>query len=244
MSLTKIAQEIKRKERTLVIYNPPNDIFVADVKDYFENMNLRVTTQETFSTELTDSAHLRLQNNTIVTVSHSFLHNLITYGHLKRDNDKNSEADFYTFLKNIKLTTFTTTDIEQMQAVYDEIIDRANRAHSATLYISLHDGIESINRLREYNRLENQECPVILYTTPRQTVPNSDILHPEVVDVDEITRAWFAVCNADQQPTAKTALVALERGSHPFYGFWTDDPGIVDRIVAYLTSLSNKNEYE
>jgi len=242
MSLIKIAQEIKRMERDLIIYNPPDDAFVINTKDYFENMNVRVTTQETFSAELVDSAHLRLQNNTIVTVPHSFLHNLITNGHIQRDRDKHNKTDFYTFLKNIKLTTFTTTDIEQMQAVYDEIIDRANRIHSATLYISLHDEIESIDRVKEYNRLENQNCPVVLYTTPNQLVPNSNVLLPQIVDVDEITQAWFAVCNPDQQPAAKTALVAIERGSLPFYGFWTDDPGIVDRIVAYLIDLDNKRK--
>lgn len=240
MSLIEIAQEIKEKERTLIIYNPPpNSTLVADIKDHLSNMNVRVTTQQTLSPELADAAHLQLHNNTIVTVSHSLLRTFVSGDRTTHRTEK-SEGEFSTFLKNIKLTTFTTTDVDQMRAVYDEIVDRAQRTNGATLHISLHDEVEPLESRNEYTRLENQNCPVVLYATPHQRVPNSDVFNSQIVDVDEIGRVWLAVCASDQQPSAKTALVAIECGSLPFYGFWTDDPGIVDRILSYLATLRQK----
>lgn len=53
---------------------------------------------------------------------------------------------------------------------------------------------------------------------------------------EEIERSWFVAYDGGGIGVNKCALLAEERDSGSFYGFWTYDPSTVDWIIEYLDS--------
>ena len=53
-------------------------------------------------------------------------------------------------------------------------------------------------------------------------------------DGHELGRFWFVVFDGDGNELRTCALLAEERDPDAFYGFWTYDPALVGRLVAYL----------
>ena len=51
---------------------------------------------------------------------------------------------------------------------------------------------------------------------------------------DEIETSWFVVFDGGGAENYKTALLATERAPNQWYGFWSNDHELVDRIQTYL----------
>ncbi|WP_135822636.1 DICT sensory domain-containing protein [Halostella litorea] len=56
-------------------------------------------------------------------------------------------------------------------------------------------------------------------------------------DADEIVDHWWVAYDGDGDDADKSLLLAQERGPNEFYGFWSDDPAVVDDTIARLETL-------
>jgi DICT domain-containing protein len=131
---------------------------------------------------------------------------------------------------------FTSYDTRQMVAASREIEDRAWRLGEG----SLHAGFQQLSILSDqmevYTRLASREgLDVHAYACPDAEVPEHDTdLTIHVERSDEIAKSWFVVYDGNGVDENKCALLAEERESRAFYGFWTYDPDTVDWLIEYL----------
>ncbi|WP_101297850.1 sensor protein [Halegenticoccus soli] len=144
-----------------------------------------------------------------------------------------AEADLHYLLELLDDTLFTSFDRRRMLAASREFEDRAARVGRGTLYagfqslsamraqISVYRGLGSIAGLsvRVYGRAD-WEPPAIPGVTAHRIADDAD-----EADV------WFVTYDGGGNPLYKCALVAEEVLPGTFYGFWTYDPALVDRVV-------------
>lgn len=135
---------------------------------------------------------------------------------------------------------FATTDRTQLLATSREIEDRAWRVGRG----QLHAGFQSLSVFRTqsglYRRLaEETDLDVRVYGRPDWTPPRVDGLTAIATEDDEIGEFWFVVYR-DPERRNSSALLAQERSTDEYYGFWKYDAGAVERFATYLeTSYSS-----
>lgn len=147
------------------------------------------------------------------------------------DTDRTAYRQFLGLFRN---SPFSTTDRAQLLATSREIEDRAWRAGQG----ELHAGFQSMSVFRSqagpYRRLaEETGLDVRVYGRPDWTPFDSNDLGTVAVDDDDIGRVWFVVYR-DPSGENSCALLAEERSPDEYFGFWTYDDRLVDRIVEYL----------
>lgn len=139
-------------------------------------------------------------------------------------------------LDHLDETLFTSYSQADMVAASREIEDRAYRVGSGTL----HAGFQYIstlqNELPVYERLGSTDVDVHAYAFPDTDPPDNDEFTLHIVRAEEIRETWFVGFDGGPNPGDKCALLAEERDSRTFYGFWTYDEGTVDWILDHLES--------
>ena len=157
------------------------------------------------------------------------------------DNDARPPASYSEpVLDHLEETLFTSYSIKQMFMASREIEDRAWRVGSG----ELHAGFQTLDVLTgqadAYNQLGAQtDLSVHAYAAPvseTPAVPNTEGFTLHVERDEEIEKTWFVVYDGGGVDENKCALLAEERGSREFYGFWSYDPDTVDYLLCYLQS--------
>lgn len=234
MSLTELIEGVEAHEKTLRVLNATPDV-VDTLAVQFGDRNLTVTGETTPSGQ--PSAFVVLsQDGEFVTAA--------SVAEVLADNaETETEPGFSTdsyrpILDHLDETMFTSYDTRQMISASREIEDRAWRLGTG----ELHAGFQKLSilapQMNAYERLaEKDGLDVHAYAAPDTDVPRHDTdLTIHVERSDEIRRSWFVVYDGAGVDVNKCALLAEERDSHAFYGFWTYDPDTVDWIVDYLTT--------
>ena len=131
-------------------------------------------------------------------------------------------------------TTFVSFDKRQMLAAAREIEDRAYRRLRGTL----RTGFQRLSALRHQERVyealaTETDLDVHVYGRPDwdPEVPGATV---HEADDGEIGAFWFVVFDGGGDDERACALVAEERDSGGFHGFWTYDPETVGAIDAHL----------
>jgi len=232
MSLTELIAGVEDHEKTLSVFNA-DAAEVEALREQFHDRNLTVTEASTDSGKPASFAVLA-EDGAFVTAAD-------VEEVLAPDVDTEPAFDdvaFSPILDHLDETLFTSYDIGQMVAASREIEDRAWRIRSGTLY----SGFQTLSILTEqldvYERLAaKDQLEVHAYAAPDVDVPDHDSdLTIHVQRTDEIRRSWFVVYDGADIDVNKCALLAEERDTRSFYGFWTYDPSTVDWIVDHLES--------
>jgi hypothetical protein len=142
------------------------------------------------------------------------------------------EIDYPDLLRAIDETVFTDYGRRRMTLASREIEEHAYRNGG-----TLHAGFQELSNVqpqrRLYANLADAGVETHLYGERDWTVPGDG--HAIHAHADpEITRSWFVVLDGDDAD--KRALLAEERQSNEFYGFWTYDPDIVDTVLTRLAA--------
>ncbi|WP_129116974.1 DICT sensory domain-containing protein [Halegenticoccus tardaugens] len=144
---------------------------------------------------------------------------------------KLAEADLHYLLELLDDSVFSSFDRRQMLAASREFEDRAARVGRGTLSA----GFQSLSAMR-------RQLPVYreLASLPGLSVHvygRADWDPPDVPGVvvhrladGELADVWFVAYDGGGNPMYECALVAEEVGPGDFYGFWTYDPALVDRV--------------
>lgn len=237
MSLSDVIEYVKRNEKALVVYNPTADsTLVSDLRDYFRTQNVRVTGQQTDSGEPQGVVVLKLDDNVLSAVPVEQLQELISGGALRTTGVGIDDSEYHEILQYLKETTFTSYDKSQMITISHEIEDRALRVNSGQLYSGFQTGTKIRNQDTRYGRLGTQPLDIHTFAAPDGSPVDIEGITHHAEATEEIERSWFVVFDGGGKDKFKTALLAIEQAPNQFYGFWSDDPGIVDRIKAYIES--------
>ena len=236
MSLAAVIEYVKGNEKTLVVFNPPPDsTLVADLRAYFRTQNVTVRGQQTAAGEPAGVTVLKTADDEVLaSVPTAQLEELLDGGALRHDGVGIDDTEYHEILSHLKETTFTSYNKRQMVLISHEIEDRAMRVNEGRLLTGFQYNSKLLDQRTLYERLGTTNLDIHTFAVPDgPTVEINGITHhPE--DNEEIRRSWFVVFDGGGQDRYKTALLATEQAPNSFYGFWSDDPGIVDRIGEYL----------
>jgi len=235
MSLASVIEYVRGNEKTLVVYNPPVDgTLVSDLRDYFQTQNVTVTSQQTDSGAPAGIAVLRLGEEVLASVPLDQLAELVDGGALDNSGLGVDDAKYHEILSHLKETTFTSYNKRQMVLISHEIEDRAMRVNEGRLLTGFQYNSKLLDQQTLYERLGTTNLDIHTFGVPDgQPVDIDGITHHAETN-EEIERSWFVIFDGGGQDRYKTALLATEQAPNSFYGFWSDDPGIVDRIGEYL----------
>ncbi|WP_255196381.1 DICT sensory domain-containing protein [Halorarius litoreus] len=230
MSLTELIEGVEAHEKTLRVFNADPEV-VDTLRVQFGDRNLTVVGESTPSGQ--PSAFVVLSQDDEFVTAASVAEVLVD----DAEADPGFSADSYRpILDHLDETLFTSYDTQQMISASREIEDRAWRLGKG----ELHAGFQKLSILAPqmdvYERLAEKEgLDVHAYAAPDADVPRHDTdMTIHVERSDEIRRSWFVVYDGGGVDVNKCALLAEERESRAFYGFWTYDPDTVDWLVDYL----------
>jgi len=234
MTLRDGLEFVRRIEKELCIFNAaPEDPIDERLETLFETQNLRITTTRTSSGQ-PPVAVLSDQDGVLETVSLSTLRAVADHNPGRTNALGVADAGYDRLLAHLKETTFTSYDTEQMLYASREIEDRARRVGSGTI----HAGFQRMSVLHGqrsvYGDLPKQGVTVHAYGVPDAPSPDFGSGHVHAVGSDELATTWFVIFDGGDTPSQKSGLIAEERAENEFYGAWTYDAEIVDRLCGYL----------
>lgn len=226
MSLRHLMAEVRGREKTLTVYAPRDADVVSAVREYFASQHVAIEHEHTHEDP---RAVLLDGDDELATVDAGALREL-TSRDLHRVGD---EAPYSPLLEHLDGTTFTSYDRRQMTMASREIEDRAWRANSG----QLHTGFQKLSNVRKerdtYEQLAECDLDVHVYG-----VPDVDLGDPPFAvhgrDAEELSLTWFVLFDGGGNREQSSALLAEERESGGFYGFWTYDPDLVERALQSL----------
>jgi len=234
MSLADVIAYVKQKEKTLVVFNPPaNSTLITELRDYFSTQNVTVTGKQTSSGEPENVAVLRLNGAVLASVPVSQLQELLAGGGLRETGVGIDDTDYHEILQHLKETTFTSRDKAEMVAISHEIEDRALRVGGGRLLVGFQKPAKLIEQTDRYERLAAQSLNIHTFAVPGDPVGIDGVTH-HAEATTEIDESWFVVFDGNGDDSYKTALLATEQAPNEYYGFWSDDPEIVDSIGDHL----------
>lgn len=234
MTLRDGLEFVRRIEKELCIFNTaPEDPIDERLGTLFETQNVDITTERTSSGQPA-VAVLSDRTGVLETVSLSTLRALAEHNPARTNAHGVADAEYGELLSHLKETTFSSYDTEQMLYASREIEDRARRVGSGTI----HAGFQRISVLHGqrsiYRDLPKRGVTVHTYGVPDAQSPDLGDGQVHAIESDELATTWFVIFDGGDSPSQKSGLIAEERAEDEFYGAWTYDTGIVDRLCEYL----------
>lgn len=145
------------------------------------------------------------------------------------DHDR---AELFDFLEK---TLFTSYSRRQMLATTREIEERAWRVGTGRLYTGFERATAFAAQTEVYERFASRDSlsvTVFLDDGWDEPVPDGMTV---VSDTDsELGEYWFVAFDGGGNELEACALLAEERREGEFYGFWTYDPRLVEKLITYL----------
>lgn len=235
MSLREIVDSVERREKTLTVFNPDDgEAVVDDLADYFGDRNLEVRGESTPSGRPREFAVLDVDGVVLSAVELSALRDLVASVPTGLDSEPVEDEAYSEVLQHVSEQTFTSYSTEEMTAATREIEDRAHRVGSGTMHV----GFQTLRNLRvqadRYRDLAELGLDLTLYATPDGDVPDVRSADVVVTDAPDVEDHWFVAFDGGDAKRQECALLAEERAPGQFYGFWTYDPDVVERIFDEL----------
>lgn len=236
MTLLDIIDTVRSQERTLVVKAPPDwESMVSEVQEYFESQNVTVV-YEPVETDEAEGVVLREGSEDHASVSLDALRALIDPQVVRRLGES---VPYSPLIDGLSDTTFTSFDREQMLTASREIEDRAWREG----YGGLFAGFQRYSIFEEqrdvYAKLAESDLEVHVFGDP-DVDPAEGPYEIHQLPTEEIRRSWFVVYDGGGRGAQASALLAEERTSGEYYGFWTYDPSLVRDILEALPTTTQR----
>lgn len=240
MALADVIGDVEAQRKTLTVFNPdPDDSIVDDLAEYFETLNVEVNGEQTPSGRPDGFATLSRNDEFLAATSLETLRELVETTPTSEDGLGIDDSQYHDLLQYLKETTFTSYSKAQMIQASREIEDRAYRHQAGQLHAGFQYGSIMAGQQATYEDLAQRDLEIHTYAAPDETDVSIDGAAVHLEDTEELRESWFVVYDGGGDDLSKSALLAEERAPNSFFGFWTYDPGIVDRIVDYLDGRFN-----
>lgn len=144
-------------------------------------------------------------------------------------------AGYRALFEVLSETVFASLDRRQLLAAAREIEDRAWRVGRGTLRV----GFQALSAMRAqvplYARLGDEtDLDVHVYGDDDWQPPAIPGTTVHAEPGEEIGSFWFLAFDGGGDESAACGLLAEQRSSERFYGFWTYDPAPVRRMLDHL----------
>ncbi|TKX79290.1 histidine kinase [Halorubrum sp. SD626R] len=238
MSLIELIAGVEAHEATLIVYNA--DAAETDaLRDHFADRNIRIVDErsaagpEAFAVLARDGEFVTAVGVDELLPGSGPPRGGGDAGESRRDGTPRAGR---AVLDHLDETMFTSYSRADMVSASREIEDRAWRVGDG----ELHAGFQTLDVLTgetdTYDVLgEKTDLDVHAYAADEGNAPDVEHYTVHVGRTAEIRETWFVAYDGGGLDEAKCALLAEERASGEFYGFWSYDPETVDEIIDYLT---------
>ncbi|MEF8813800.1 MAG: DICT sensory domain-containing protein [Halovenus sp.] len=233
MDIRSCIERIRRHEKALVLFNLSEPGFREELASFFATQNVAISAERTASGRPEDVAVLSDRDRVLAVVDVPMLRELVTDVPTGPGNVGIADGAYEAVLGHLKETTFTSYDREQLLYASREIEDRARRTRGGTIHTGFQRCSVMANQRESYVDLAARGVDVHAYGQPDVPPPDLGDGQVHAIENDEIAGTWFVVFDGDGVEAQKTALLAEER-PEGFYGAWTYDPRLVDRVHGYL----------
>ena len=243
MSLSAVIADVESRQKTLRVFNPDPETeadVVEELSAFFRHQNVAVRGEETPSGRPESFAVLSLDELFLAAVSLGDLEEMMTSAPAGPGGLGIDDSAYHDVLQYLKETTFTSYSKSQMVTVSKEIEDRAWRVGNGRLFAGFQYTSIMKGQERTYEDLAKRDLEINAYGVPDETLPELAGVHLHVEESEELASTWFVVFDGGTEAANKSALLAEERSPDQFYGFWTYDPGIVDRIIDHLETTYDR----
>ncbi|QGN07015.1 histidine kinase [Halorhabdus sp. CBA1104] len=228
-------EAINNHEKELVLFNVGNEDRLGEhLADFFETQNVRISTARTASGRPAEVAVLSAVDGVLAVLDGSLLRQLVTETNVGANGVGFADTEYEAILKHLKETTFTSTDRSQLHHASREIEDRARRVGSGTLYAGFQRFSLMADQSSIYADIARRGVTVHAFGVPDDPAPDLGGAQVHAVETDEIATTWFVIFDGGDETAQETALLAEQRGPEQFYGAWTYDAMLVDRVRAHL----------
>jgi len=232
MSLRELIRGVEDHEKTLTVFNADGAV-VEQLREYFADRNVAVRAERTQSGKPGEFVTLGVDGEVLTAAGLSDLRRML-------DGEQASlglrDRPYQPILDHLDDTMFTSWAVGQMVTASREIEDRSFRVGSGTLHAGFQYVSTLENELPIYERLGETDVDVHVYAVPDTDPPTDRTFTLHLQRTEEIEQTWFVAFDGGPDPVDKCALLAEERESRTFYGFWTYDEATVDYIIEYLES--------
>lgn len=236
MSLRDVIREVEGRRKTLTLFNPPDPSIERDLAAYLDDRNVGVRTATTDTGHPEGVAVLYQGQQVLTSTSVGALHDLLDEPRPGEAGLGVDDAAHATLLSHLEETTFASFDVEQLVAASREIEDRAWRVGVGTLRAGFQRATTLDGEADVYRDLTERPLDLHVYAVPDGEPPSLPGVTVHLTEADEIADHWFVVFDGGGDDEQKCALLAEERGDRDFYGFWTYEPDVVDRIADHLAT--------
>ena len=131
-------------------------------------------------------------------------------------------------------TVFTTMDRRQLLVISREIEDRAFRTGNGTLHASFQTNSAFESQLGVYRQLATTGLDIHIHAMADRTLPEISGIRYHRYPVDTLGGYWILAFDGGPNATHACGLLARQQ-TETYDGFWTDDTGIVAKIISELT---------
>lgn len=229
MGLDAVIEAVRDRERTLTVYNP-TDGLVEELRAFLVDLNVSVHAAETPSGRPEDLAVLTMEGDVLATVPGGRLRSLLADVPAGPGGLGIDDTEYRQLLQHLKETTFTSYDTARMRGASREVEERAFRVARGSIVVGFQRPALLERERETYAGLVDRGLDVTVLTTPDGPVPEVRGATVDAVDDDELRDHWFVVFDGGGEPDQACALLAQERSPDEYYGFWTYDAAVVDRI--------------
>lgn len=227
MSLTELIAGVEAHRKTVTVFNADAGV-TATLREHFSDRNVDVKDAQTPAGP---------QEFVVLGIDEAFITAASVDKVLGRDESGQVfETEAYRpILDHLDETLFTSYDMDQMISASDEIEDRAWRIGQGTIHAGFQT-LSSLNtKIDTYEQLARRDdLSVYVYAFPDTAIPDHEDITLRVERTKEIRNTWFVVYDGAGDDDSKCALLAEERETGAFYGFWTYDPVTVNWIENHL----------
>lgn len=150
-------------------------------------------------------------------------------------------AGYRTLFEILDRTVFSAMTRRELLAVSREIEDRAYRVGEGTLWVSFQTLSIFRTQADVYRTLAtNTDLSIHVFGADDWTPPEIDGVEFHADAAARFERYWVLAYDGGPDETQASGLLAEERADE-YTGFWTNDPGTVDRLATTLATTSHSD---
>lgn len=228
-----ILEDAETDQKTARALNVTDEASVRPVADYLSKHGVDLHVERTESRQPTDALLLESDGRFLAA---SPLARVARFADA-RATDRELDGRTPAVVAQLDDTRFDSYDKQRMVLASRIVEFRAWNHRDG----ELHAGFQQLSKVdlqrNVYRNLSTVPLDVHVYGAADWDRPDDLDVHVHADDGDEVARHWWVVYDGNGRDEDKATLLAREVGDGEFFGFWTYDPVVADRVLDRLEAI-------